>query len=133
MPIKPQMSRSGFILAMAFLLTLAGQAAAQLPAGRTIDEIREESIARSEHGGYPLIGLAPSDVREAFTAADLAALQIDPALPVVALRIPLVGELSRKEREENHPLFDLKKGAKATVEYTITAKTVEVKAEKGKK
>ncbi len=28
---------------------------------------------------------------------------------------------------------DLKKGGKATVEYTITAKTVEVKAEKSKK
>jgi aspartyl-tRNA synthetase len=31
---------------------------------------------------------------------------------VVALRIPKVGELSRKEREDNHPLFDQKKGAK---------------------
>jgi len=53
-----------------------------------------------------------TDVRAAFTDENLAALQIDPALPVVALRIPSVGELSRKEREENHPLFDLKKGAK---------------------
>jgi aspartyl-tRNA synthetase len=53
-----------------------------------------------------------TDVRSAFTEDALATLQIDPALPVVALRIPKVGELSRKEREENHPLFDLKKGAK---------------------
>ncbi len=53
-----------------------------------------------------------TDVRPAFTDAALATLQIDPALPVVALRIPKVGELSRKEREENHPIFDLKKGAK---------------------
>jgi aspartyl-tRNA synthetase len=52
------------------------------------------------------------DVRPAFTDAALATLQIDPALPVVALRIPKVGELSRKEREDNHPLFDLGKGAK---------------------
>jgi aspartyl-tRNA synthetase len=52
------------------------------------------------------------DVRSAFTDEDLAKLLIDPALPVVALRIPNVGELSRKEREDNHPLFDLKKGAK---------------------
>jgi len=52
------------------------------------------------------------DVRPAFTDEDLAKLQIDPALPVVALRIPAVGELSRKEREDNHPQFDLKKGAK---------------------
>ena len=53
-----------------------------------------------------------TDVRPAFSDAALATLQIDPALPVVALRIPNVGELSRKEREENHPIFDLKKGAK---------------------
>ena len=53
-----------------------------------------------------------TDVRSAFTDAALATLQIDPALPVVALRIPSVGELSRKEREDNHPAFDQKKGAK---------------------
>ncbi len=53
-----------------------------------------------------------TDVRAAFPDEALGTLQIDPALPVVALRIPNVGELSRKEREENHPLFDQKKGAK---------------------
>ncbi len=53
-----------------------------------------------------------TDVRPAFTDENLAVLNIDPALPVVALRIPKVGELSRKEREDNHPMFDLKKGAK---------------------
>src|SRR3954451_8693903 len=53
-----------------------------------------------------------TDVRPAFTDEALGTLLIDPALPVVALRIPRVGELSRKEREDNHPLFDQKKGAK---------------------
>jgi aspartyl-tRNA synthetase len=53
-----------------------------------------------------------TDVRPAFTDVNLATLNIDPALPVVALRIPRVGELSRKEREDNHPMFDQKKGAK---------------------
>jgi len=53
-----------------------------------------------------------TDARPAFTDSDLATLQLDPALPVVALRIPKVGALSRKDREDNHPLFDLKKGAK---------------------
>jgi aspartyl-tRNA synthetase len=67
-----------------------------------------------------LPGLA--DVRPAFTDAALAALQIDPALPVVAFRIPNVGELSRKEREENHPLFDLKKGAKFIDDFKRLAK-----------
>ena len=36
---------------------------------------------------------------------------------MVALRIPRVGELSRKEREENHPLFDKQKGAKFVDDY----------------
>ena len=67
-----------------------------------------------------LPGLA--DVRPAFTDTALDALQIDPALPVVAFRIPNVGELSRKEREENHPLFDLKKGAKFIDDFKRLAK-----------
>ena len=53
-----------------------------------------------------------TEMREVFSDADMAALQLDPDLPVVALRIPGVGQLSRKEREDNHPLFDAKKGAK---------------------
>jgi aspartyl-tRNA synthetase len=63
-----------------------------------------------------------TDVRSAFSDTDLATLQIDPALPVVALRIPNVGELSRKEREENHPIFDLKKGAKFIDDFKRLAK-----------
>ena len=64
-----------------------------------------------------------TDVRPAFTNEALATLQIDPALPVVALRIPSVGELSRKEREDNHPLFDLKKGAKFIDDFKRLAKS----------
>jgi aspartyl-tRNA synthetase len=64
-----------------------------------------------------------NDVRSAFSDADLATLQIDPALPVVAFRIPSVGELSRKEREDNHPLFDLKKGAKFIDDFKRLAKS----------
>ncbi|MGC1781656.1 MAG: aspartate--tRNA ligase, partial [Acidobacteriaceae bacterium] len=52
------------------------------------------------------------DVRDAFAASDLESLAIDPALPVVAVRVPKVSELSRKERDENRPLFDARKGAK---------------------
>ncbi len=63
-----------------------------------------------------------TDVRPAFPDEALATLQIDPALPVVALRIPNVGELSRKEREDNHPLFDLKKGAKFIDDFKRLAK-----------
>ena len=63
-----------------------------------------------------------TDVRPAFTDEALGTLQIDPALPVVALRIPNVGELSRKEREDNHPLFDRKKGAKFIDDFKRLAK-----------
>jgi aspartyl-tRNA synthetase len=52
------------------------------------------------------------DVRSAFREEELQALAIDPALPVVVVCIPKVGELSRKERDENRPLFDAGKGAK---------------------
>ncbi len=64
-----------------------------------------------------------TDVRPAFADEALGTLQIDPALPVVALRIPKVGELSRKEREENHPLFDQKKGAKFIDDFKRLAKS----------
>jgi aspartyl-tRNA synthetase len=63
-----------------------------------------------------------TDVRTAFADDALITLQIDPALPVVAFRIPNVGELSRKEREDNHPLFDLKKGAKFIDDFKRLAK-----------
>ena len=53
-----------------------------------------------------------TDVRSAFSEDDLKALSIDPSLPVVVVRIPKVGEISRKERDDNRPLFDSKKGAK---------------------
>ena len=55
---------------------------------------------------------AMTDVRDAFTQEDLNALSFDPLLPVVAVRIPKVGELSRKERDDNKQLFALKPGAK---------------------
>ncbi len=64
-----------------------------------------------------------TDVHSAFTSEALATLQVDPALPIVALRIPKVGELSRKEREDNHPLFDLKKGAKFIDDFKRLAKS----------
>jgi aspartyl-tRNA synthetase len=53
-----------------------------------------------------------TDVRSAFSENDLSTLSIDPALPIVAVRIQEVGELSRKERDDNRPLFDMRKGAK---------------------
>ena len=53
-----------------------------------------------------------TDVKAAFAAENLETLLIDAALPVIAVRIPKVGELSRKERDDNRPLFETRKGAK---------------------
>jgi aspartyl-tRNA synthetase len=52
------------------------------------------------------------DVHDAFTAENLATLAVSANLPVVGIRIPKVGELSRKERDEIKPLFHAKGGAK---------------------
>ena len=46
-----------------------------------------------------------ANVREAFTAEQLETLQLNAAMPIVAARIPKIGELSRKERDDNRPLF----------------------------
>jgi aspartyl-tRNA synthetase len=55
---------------------------------------------------------AMTDVRDAFTAENLQTLGVSEDLPVMAVRIPKVGELSRKERDDIKPLFSVKGGAK---------------------
>src|SRR5262245_10195121 len=58
---------STLLLVAAVVLTTGGAAMSAEPSReRTLEEIKEESIARAERGGYPLIGLDPADVREAF-------------------------------------------------------------------
>ena len=49
------------------MLAWPGSAMAQ-QRERTLDEIKTEAIKRAENGMYPLIGLDPADVREAFAA-----------------------------------------------------------------
>ena len=53
-------------LVLTFLLSIASFS--QQRAERTIDEIKTEAIRRAEVGQYPLIGLDPGDVREAFNS-----------------------------------------------------------------
>jgi len=48
------------------LIALAPGTRAQPQKERTLDEIKTEAIKRAENGMYPLIGLDPADVREAF-------------------------------------------------------------------
>jgi aspartyl-tRNA synthetase len=101
------------VFAVAEKFLAAGFAAAGVTLPTPFPRITYDDSIRQYGSDKPdmrLPGL--TDVRPAFKDEDLGKLLIDPALPVVALRIPKVGELSRKEREDNHPLFDLKKGAK---------------------
>jgi esterase FrsA len=49
-------------------LACAGIVMAQAQKERTLDEIKTEAIKRAENGMYPLIGLDPADVREAFAS-----------------------------------------------------------------
>jgi aspartyl-tRNA synthetase len=53
-----------------------------------------------------------TDVRECFTPQALNELAINANLPVIAIRTPGVGELSRKERDDIKPMFHSKGGAK---------------------
>jgi len=55
---------------------------------------------------------AMADVKPAFTPENLATLNIDPSLPIVAIVTPKVGELSRKERDDLKLLFGDRKDAK---------------------
>jgi aspartyl-tRNA synthetase len=58
-----------------------------------------------------------TDVGDCFAPADLKQLAIDKDLPVVAIRIPHVGELSRKERDDIKPLFVSKGGARVFEDF----------------
>src|ERR1051326_5353314 len=53
-----------------------------------------------------------TDVRECFTPENLQELAINANLPVIAIRTPKVGELSRKERDDIKPMFHSKGGAR---------------------
>jgi len=58
-----------------------------------------------------------TDVRDCFTAANLQELAINANLPVIAIRTPKVGELSRKERDDIKPMFHSKGGAKILEDF----------------
>jgi aspartyl-tRNA synthetase len=60
---------------------------------------------------------ALTDVRDCFTPADIESLAIHPGLPVLAIRTPKVGELSRKERDDIKPLFVSKGGARVFEDF----------------
>jgi esterase FrsA len=56
------------LILVAVTVTMGPIAFSQQHAERTIDEIKTEAVHRAEVGQYPLIGLDPSDVKEAFAS-----------------------------------------------------------------
>ena len=76
------------------------------------DAIRQYGVDK------PDLRLPPfTDVRDCFTPADLEQLAINRDLPVIAIRIPDVGELSRKERDDIKPMFVSKGGARVFEDF----------------
>jgi len=71
MKIRSQFRCAALLLVLAFI---SGSALAQNEPRRerTIDEIKAEAIHRAEVGQYPLIGLDPADVKEAFESIPTA-------------------------------------------------------------
>ena len=66
----------------------------------------------------PDLRLPPfTDVRECFSDANLQELAINANLPVIAIRTPKVGELSRKERDDIKPMFHSKGGARVYEDF----------------
>jgi len=66
----------------------------------------------------PDLRLPPfTDVRDCFTPENLADLAINANLPVIAIRTPKVGELSRKERDDIKPMFHSKGGARVYEDF----------------
>jgi aspartyl-tRNA synthetase len=58
-----------------------------------------------------------TEVRDCMSDADLEAMAINQDLPVIAIRTPKVGELSRKERDDIKPLFVSKGGARVFEDF----------------
>ena len=58
-----------------------------------------------------------TEVRDCFTGDDLAQLAINKDLPVIAVRTPKIGELSRKERDDIKPMFISKGGARVFEDF----------------
>jgi len=58
-----------------------------------------------------------TDVGDCFTEQNLQELAINPNLPVIAIRTPKVGELSRKERDDIKPMFHSKGGARVYEDF----------------
>src|SRR5580700_10735976 len=64
--------RSALLAATLAIVVIPASSRAQEHRERTIDEIKTEAVHRAEVGQYPLIGLDPADVKEAFESIHTA-------------------------------------------------------------
>jgi aspartyl-tRNA synthetase len=60
---------------------------------------------------------ALTEVRDCFDSATTEQLAVSPARPILAIRIPQVGDLSRKERDDLKPLFNGRGAAKVFEDF----------------
>jgi aspartyl-tRNA synthetase len=58
-----------------------------------------------------------TDIRDCFSGENLQELAINANLPLIAIRTPKVGELSRKERDDIKPMFHSKGGARVYEDF----------------
>ena len=58
-----------------------------------------------------------TDIRDCFTGENFQELAINANLPLIAIRTPRVGELSRKERDDIKPMFHSKGGARVYEDF----------------
>lgn len=68
MPTLSGSSTSSYFFVLLLIVSANLCAFSQKKEERTLEEIKTEAIHRAENGMYPLIGLDPSDIREAFAS-----------------------------------------------------------------
>ncbi|MFZ0201694.1 MAG: alpha/beta hydrolase [Candidatus Sulfotelmatobacter sp.] len=72
MKIGNQFYSAGLLLVLLAFISRSASGQTEPRRERTIDEIKSEAIHRAEVGQYPLIGLDPADVKEAFESIHTA-------------------------------------------------------------
>ncbi len=106
----PQQERV-FEITEGFLKAAFAAAGVEIPT--PFPQMTYDQAIRFYGSDKPDLRLPPmADVRAALPAEMISQLKIASDAPVVAIRIPKVGELSRKERDEIKPLFGARADAK---------------------